>query len=751
MSQKSYDSMIPRQIEKAVLKLSSVAMASVESSQIISRINNLQLTPPELQSLIKVNPPLASNFFAKHFSGQDKRGSVTEALESVSLRQIRNIILSSQTHLPSQKQDLEDYGFQFTEHSIATACAAEQLAKLIDADSQAAYFAGLLHDIGKFVLLQIMHRSYKRLIEQSNEQDKPLIDIEQKFFFTNHCIVAKRLGEKWRWPKQITYSLWLHHSSAKIINTISPTLQTPPIVAIANIIAKQSALHNFRSSIESLITSEPLAKSQISFENIEMISRSLPDVIKARLDAVAKIKETDQKDPQKSFANTASDLSRENDKLYELNKDNKRYVRFHNYLTDFLKQIGKSSTASQGSCTFVELLGKHYELGKVLIITVDNESRQTIAALASKDGTGELLTSHFSEDVYKIISNVKDDFSVHAIDDRLVKLLDETEADFDLSKTAAASIAGSGGGVYLAIFELSVPLKKSTVEDNLSDAFKASVEVMELLRNNDLQKKYTELLSTVNCEPTDKKADVPPEMSPAMLEKKYSSQGNSDQQIYPLLAELAAGASHELNNPLIVISGRAELLQANEQDPEKKQALDLISKNAHKISDIVEGLMRFAEPQAPVLKNINVKKLIAESVHLAADHVSVDDKLVTIDIDSSVESVFADYDQILWAITNIITNSFESYATQKGPINISAQLNSKRGLVMITISDLGCGMDSTTLSSAFSPFFSAKPAGRKLGMGLAFAKRFIELNGGTIAISSSMGQGTAVAISLPVK
>jgi two-component system NtrC family sensor kinase len=69
----------------------------------------------------------------------------------------------------------------------------------------------------------------------------------------------------------------------------------------------------------------------------------------------------------------------------------------------------------------------------------------------------------------------------------------------------------------------------------------------------------------------------------------------------------------------------------------------------------------------------------------------------------------------------------------------------------VQIIDTGCGMDPETVQKVTRPFFSAKVAGRKRGMGLAYAARFIQLNKGSLNISSEAGSGTTVTICLPCK
>jgi signal transduction histidine kinase len=118
-----------------------------------------------------------------------------------------------------------------------------------------------------------------------------------------------------------------------------------------------------------------------------------------------------------------------------------------------------------------------------------------------------------------------------------------------------------------------------------------------------------------------------------------------------------------------------------------------------------------------------------------------------IEIEDAVTDLFVDSGQIVSALANVITNAVESYDDEQGPVRILA--NRFGSMVRIEISDDGRGMDKQTLAKAIYPFYSSKPAGRKRGMGLAYASRFIELNGGSLKIDSEPGKGTTVTVTLP--
>jgi signal transduction histidine kinase len=217
------------------------------------------------------------------------------------------------------------------------------------------------------------------------------------------------------------------------------------------------------------------------------------------------------------------------------------------------------------------------------------------------------------------------------------------------------------------------------------------------------------------------------------------------------LVEMAAGAAHELNNPLSVISGRAQFLNETETEQGKKQFLKQIQENAGIISRIIEELMSFARPQEPRPAETDVKQILDEAVQLTSQKTGVEHINIQIEVAEDIKSVFVDSAQIVSAIANVFSNAIESYTGSLGPVKVTAIAEESGSFVKLQISDLGCGMDAETLEKATQPFFSAKPAGRKQGMGLAYAQRIIRLNKGRLRIISRLGSGTTVTIMLPCK
>jgi signal transduction histidine kinase len=88
-------------------------------------------------------------------------------------------------------------------------------------------------------------------------------------------------------------------------------------------------------------------------------------------------------------------------------------------------------------------------------------------------------------------------------------------------------------------------------------------------------------------------------------------------------------------------------------------------------------------------------------------------------------------------------------AGKSAVIHLVVQAGPEDNQVTLVVRDEGPGMDRVTLSRAFTPFFSAQPAGRRRGLGLSKARRTLEANAGRIYLRSEPGQGAAAIIQLP--
>ena len=114
-----------------------------------------------------------------------------------------------------------------------------------------------------------------------------------------------------------------------------------------------------------------------------------------------------------------------------------------------------------------------------------------------------------------------------------------------------------------------------------------------------------------------------------------------------------------------------------------------------------------------------------------------------------VPPVVVDVSQVTMAVTEVMANALQATDPKTGHVQVHAAFDPYSMRVVLTVSDNGCGMDENTLKRAFDPFFSQRKAGRRRGMGLAKAMRWVEASGGSIRLESRPDAGARVMILLP--
>ena len=212
------------------------------------------------------------------------------------------------------------------------------------------------------------------------------------------------------------------------------------------------------------------------------------------------------------------------------------------------------------------------------------------------------------------------------------------------------------------------------------------------------------------------------------------------------LAEFAAGAGHEINNPLAVISGRAQLFLKGETDPERRRELALVHAQAMRVHEMIADLMLFARPPEPRKANCDVAGILdavlAELTPKAAERRVA---LVRTELGQPLP-VEADATQLAVALRALIDNALNALA-EGGRVEVSASTVDDG--VQIIVRDNGPGLAPEVRRHLFDPFYSGRGAGRGLGLGLSKCWRIVTNHGGTVEVESEPGRGSTFTITLP--
>ncbi|MGW8256903.1 MAG: sensor histidine kinase, partial [Thermoguttaceae bacterium] len=230
----------------------------------------------------------------------------------------------------------------------------------------------------------------------------------------------------------------------------------------------------------------------------------------------------------------------------------------------------------------------------------------------------------------------------------------------------------------------------------------------------------------------------------ATLEKQF--QESLEREKLLSLAEFAAGAGHEINNPLTVIAGRAQLFLQQESDPERRRALALMNSQAMRVYEMIADMMLFARPPQPNFALVDVSKIIDEIVRdLQVVAARQQTSISRIGSTDPLE-IEADATQLAMAFRAICQNSLEALG-QEGEIEIELQAEQREASVRFA--DNGPGILPEERRLIFDPFYSARQAGRGLGLGLSKCWRIVDNHGGRFEVRSIPGKSTEFIITLP--
>ena len=223
----------------------------------------------------------------------------------------------------------------------------------------------------------------------------------------------------------------------------------------------------------------------------------------------------------------------------------------------------------------------------------------------------------------------------------------------------------------------------------------------------------------------------------------------ADYEKYAALAQLALGAAHEINNPLLGILSHFELELKYTQVDEEREEIQQCIDGAKRISSTIRGLINYARPGPLLLSKIHLDRLVNETLSFLQHQPLLRGIRLENTVPDDLPSLRADTNQLSQILMNLLLNAAEA-TPPGGTITISATKVKFEDSIEITVADTGCGIPADVLPHVFEPFFTTKRS-KGTGLGLSICQAYVRSHEGEIRIESLPNRGTKVFITLPIR
>ncbi|MGC9963926.1 MAG: ATP-binding protein [Syntrophobacteraceae bacterium] len=224
------------------------------------------------------------------------------------------------------------------------------------------------------------------------------------------------------------------------------------------------------------------------------------------------------------------------------------------------------------------------------------------------------------------------------------------------------------------------------------------------------------------------------------------------------LGKLAAGAVHEINNPLSGINALARLMQkeleSGDIDPASKDRfiyyLNLISTESVRCSGIVRDLLQFSRQSRGARVFFQLNETVSKAIHFIGFRLEAQNIQVQTRLCEELPQLIGDQSQIQQCLLNLLFNAIDAMP-DGGELAVSTYWDRSRGQIRLEIADSGTGIPKEFVSRIFEPFFSTKSRDKGVGLGLSVVYGIVKEHGGSIFVRSKEGAGARFIIKFPLK
>jgi len=630
----------------------------------------------------------------------------------------------------------------FWVHALCVASGAELIARShpsLDVSPDQAYLAGLLHDLGKVALDLTLPKAYSRVLEMVSNKRCDLSLIERSMMGIDHLTAGKRLAEHWKLPRSIRDAMWLHTQSLDSLPSETDRALVS-VIALAESWARDLHLGWCGDYGDPLDLYELAGSVGVDLDFFKNNAKRVIDAVAVRGEILGLGEHTQNDLLIESLTGANRSLAMLNTDLRKRAERSQSMLLLLDAIDVFNRELSPDDEPDEVLRAMVSsaatLVGaqrasvifqhRHSDPWSTMIIDQGRIIKQPTRVQAPWTGDDQIRPAELSE------SGVVASLDLSGLD-WLRELFESVR------EAGAPMLIGSqpGSGDDSPSYLIIMPRMGSGNERivNTPDFERVrAIWTRTLVQSIAMQRarRLGEELASANH-------------TMATLRHELTSKESLVQ-----LGRLAAGAAHEMNNPLSVIVGRSQQLFERLGTERERETARKIAAAAQQLTDLITSLHLIADPPKPSMHPGDPVLLVREAIETARQRCFTEGTRARIQFNSKgfYSPVNMDISLLAQAIAEPIINAVQ--ANPGEVVTVSIEPDDAFGRLSIRINDQGPGFTEETIKNAFDPFFSELPAGRRSGLGLSRARGLIELHKGEIELgNANNGKGAWAIVHLP--
>lgn len=600
-------------------------------------------------------------------------------------------------------------------HSLISGVAARLLALRVRYTvPEEAFVAGLLHDMGRFILDEYFPNELERVLHVEEQEGLPQREAERRILGFDHAQLGSLLAQRWGLPQGLAQAILGHHQPLQVSSsheTLDPTLTV--IVALADRLSAEFGGGDEEREIPAPLL-EILGIQEGEIEELE--SQLSAEADRARIFLGGKAAEPETAKPGRRARKTEAEQA-------PAQPTSEGFLKRLSSLMEVVQQISVLSE-DESLLGTVTLSAKELSGSDAAVFLLFRGGQWRIAGMVglnhqAREGMERDLAGPagrwFLEAGEVIVADDLKEAEVPAIRGTLLR------SGFRAVMALPVGPPGRHRGVLLFLY--GQPRHWGSEEVGFLMAFTQQVGIA--IENADL---YSRALSQLGS-----------------LEEAQARLLQSERLV--AFGQLASAVVHEISNPLSAILGYAQSLQARCRE-EDQHALAVIEEEGLRCIKLLKDLLDFSQPEEPRKGAVNLIGLLEGSLALLEQRLGKSRITVDCHWESEFPSLQGDHYHLQQAFLHVFLNAVEAME-DGGELTVGARLVAADRLwAEVWVKDTGGGIPEDELPRIDDPLYTTK-RGRRMGLGLAICRRIVESHGGKLSVESRVGQGSIFTIRLP--